>query len=109
MAEILKVLGQIIPTATTLTALYIVPVSKAAVVSSIVICNHNPTQTLFRISIAVSGAIDDPKQYIYYDLPLLGNDTFIATVGISLAAGDIIRVQSSLSLVSFNLLGIEVV
>lgn len=106
--EILKVLGQIVPTAITLTSLYTVPASKSAVISSIIVCNQNSSSILFRIAISVNGAALNSKQYIYYDLPLLPNDTFIATVGISLAAGDIIKVQSNTANVSFNLLGLEV-
>ena len=109
MAETLKVLGQVVPTATTLTALYTVPGSVSAVISSIIICNQNPATTIkFRISLAKSNAVDTPAQYIYYDLPLIANDTFIATVGISLAATDVVRVQSDTANVSFNLLGVEV-
>lgn len=110
MAETLKVLGQSVPTASTLTALYIVPGSTSAVVSSIIICNQNSSTTIkFRISLAKSGAADTPAQYIYYDLPLIANDTFIATVGISLAATDVVRIQSDTANVSFNILGVEVV
>lgn len=107
MAEALKVLGQIVPSATTLTAVYTVPAVTQATVSSISVCNQNATSVTFRISVAVNGAADDPKQYMYYDLPLLENDTFIATVGLSLAAGDVIRVRSSTANVSFNVFGVE--
>lgn len=107
MSETLKILGQSVPTATVLTTLYTAP--TAAVISSIIICNQNSSTIIkFRISLAKAGAVDTPAQYIYYDLPLISNDTFIATVGISLAATDVIRIQSDTSGVSFNLLGCEV-
>ena len=107
--EALQVLGQVAPAATTLTALYTVPSSTAASISSIIVCNQNSSGTgAFRVSIAVGGAADDPKQYIYYDLPLISNDTFIATVGISLAAGDIVRVQASSANFSFSVYGVQV-
>ena len=108
MTEILQVLGQIVPSANTLTPLYTVPGSISASVSSITICNQNSLDVLIRISIAVGGEADDPKQYLYFDLPLDGNDTFIATIGISLASGDIVRVQSNTENVSFNIFGVEV-
>lgn len=107
MAEALKVLGQIVPSANSLTAVYTVPALTQATVSSISICNQNATGIVFRISVAVNGAADDPKQYLYYDLPLLENDTFVATVGMSLAAGDVIRVRSNTANVSFNVFGVE--
>ena len=108
MTEILQVLGQIVPTANTLTTLYTVPGATSASVSSITICNQNLVEVLFRISIAIGGISDDPKQYLYYDLPLDGNDTFIATIGISLGAADEVRVQSDTASVSFNIFGVEV-
>src|ERR1700679_3815713 len=109
MGEILKVLGQSTPAATTLTNLYTVPSTYASVVSSITICNSNNSTILFRVSIAQAGASDSLQQYLYYDLPLAPNDTFIATIGISLAETDVIRIQSNTANVSFNLLGVEII
>lgn len=108
MVEILQVLGQIVPSPTTLTTLYTVPALTSASVSSIIVCNQNSTSILFRLSIAVAGVADNSKQYLYYDLPLDGNDTFIATIGISLGAADEVRVQSDTANVSFNIFGVEV-
>lgn len=109
MGESLKVLGQVTPAAVTLTTLYTVPSSFSAVVSSITVCNLNPSITAtFRVSIAQGGAADAPAQYIYFDLPILPNDTFIATIGVSLAMNDVVRVYSSNTNVAFNLLGVEV-
>lgn len=108
MTEILQVLGQLVPSANTLTPLYTVPGGISASVSSVIICNQTSSSILFRISVAVNGEADDPKQYLYFDLPLENNDTFIATVGISLASGDIVRVQSDTANVSFNIFGVEV-
>lgn len=109
MAETLRVLAQITPSANSLTALYTVPTLTSATISSILICNQNSSgSVIFRISVAISGAADDPKQYLYYDLPLSSNDTFIATIGVSLAAGDIVRVRADTTNVSFNVFGVEV-
>lgn len=108
MAEVLQVLGQIVPSPNTLTSLYTVPALLSASISSVIVCNQNSTTVLFRISIAVGGAGDDPKQYLYYDLPLDGNDTFIATVGLSLATTDVVKVQCNTGGVSFNIFGVEV-
>lgn len=106
MAESIKVLGQINPIAGVLTTAYTAP--NQAVVSSLSICNQSATPTTFRVSIAVAGAADDPKQYLYYDVPLSGNATFIATIGVTLGATDVIRVQSGGGVLSFNFFGSEV-
>jgi hypothetical protein len=106
--ETLKILGQLVPSSTTLSTLYTVPALTMASVSSLVVCNQNSGLWIaFRVSLAVSGAADDPNQYIYYDLPLDPNDTFIATIGVGLNAGDIVRVQASNTNISFNLFGVE--
>lgn len=107
MAEAQKILGQSAPAANTLADCYTAP--ARAVISSFTACNQSKTQDAqFRLAVAQGGAADDAKQYIYYDLPLFAADTFIATVGITLAAGDVVRVLSDTGLVSFNLFGVEV-
>ena len=86
MANTIKVLGQSKPSATTLTAAYTVPASTTATVSSFTVCNQSATPTSFRMSVAPAGAADATSQYIYYDVAIAGNDTFIATVGITMEA-----------------------
>lgn len=107
MSYATKVLGQLNPSATTLTALYTVPTATKTTGTSIVVANRSATPTSFRISVAVAGAADDAKQYLYYDVPISANDTFIATIGITLAATDVIRVYAGAATLSFNLFGIE--
>lgn len=109
MAEYLKVLAQVNPTANVLTDAYVVPANRSAAVSSIIICNVNPlTFCQFSISIAVNGAADTLKQYLYYLVPVDINDCFIATIGLSLAQNDVIRVLSTDGSTSFNIAGIEI-
>jgi hypothetical protein len=108
MANVYKILGQISPSATTETVLYTVPASTSAVCSSISICNRGGTQTTFRVSLSKAGASTTNKDYLYYDVTLAGNDTFIATIGISLATTDIVRVYSGNASLSFQLFGTEI-
>lgn len=108
MAQSLKVLGQSNPGATSLTAAYTVPASTEAVISTITIANRSTTATSFRVSIAVAGAADSNEQYIYYDIPIAGNDTFAATLGIALAATDVVRVYAAAATLSFNITGTEI-
>ena len=108
MATTRKCLGQSNPSAATLTDAYTVPASTQATVSSLVVCNRSATATTFRISVAIAGAANDNKQYLYFDTNIPGNDTFIATVGLTLAATDVIRVYATLATLSFGFFGIEV-
>src|SRR6478609_3949305 len=102
-----KVLGQSKPTATILTDLYTVPAATAATASTIMVCNQSATATSFRISVAPAGAADSPSQYLYYDVAIPGNDTFAATIGITLATTDKVRVYTTLATLSFSLFGME--
>lgn len=108
MADAYKVLGQSNPAATTSTDLYTVPAITSSLVSSLSICNTGGTSATFRISVAVAGAALNIKQYIYYDVSLPGNDTFIATLGISLGAADKIRIYASNANLVFQAFGAEV-
>ena len=107
MPTVYKVLGQSSPAATTETDLYTVPAATSAVASSVIICNRSSTLATFRISIAVGGGATANKDYIYYDLPLGANDTFIATIGVTLAATDKVKVYASTTNLSFSLYGSE--
>jgi hypothetical protein len=108
MATAYKVLGQSSPAATTETALYTVPAATSAVASSVIVCNRSAVLSTFRISIAIGGAATTNKDYIYYDLPIGANDTFIATIGVTLATTDVVRVYASNTNLSFSLYGSEI-
>lgn len=103
----LRVLGQINPSATTATTLYTVPATKSTAISTLTVCNRSTTATSFRVAIRPAGATLSNEHYVYYDCPILGNDTFCATIGLSLAATDVVTVYATLATLSFNLYGDE--
>ncbi len=108
MAETYKVLGQVNPAATTLTALYTVPALTQAIVSTITIVNRSATATTFRLAVAVAGAADSLMQYCGgYDTPIDGNAALSLTLGMTLGAGDVIRVYATLGTLTFNAFGEE--
>ncbi len=106
MAQTIRVLGQVAPNATTETDLYTVP-SASTVCSSIVICNRGSSATTFRVSVAVGGGTTGNKDYLYYDVSLAGNDTFISTIGITLSITDKVKVYAGNASLSFSLFGQE--
>jgi hypothetical protein len=108
MTDSLKVLGQVLPSAGVLTTAYTVPASTSTTVSSLVICNVSASSEAFRVSVAIAGAADTLAQYLYYDVFLDVADTFIATVGLSLATTDVIRVRSASGGVAFSIFGVEI-
>lgn len=107
MATTYKVLGQSKPGAASLTDAYTVPALTQACISTITVANQSATATKFRVSIAIAGAGDTAAQYIYYDIDIPGNNTFAATFGVTLGAGDVVRVYNTLATCSFNIYGCE--
>lgn len=107
MPTAVKVLGQSNPVAATATTLYTVPGTTSAVCSSVTVCNRSATATTFRIAVRPAGASLANQHYLYYDVPLGGNDTFVATIGLSLATTDVVTVYATLATLSFNLFGQE--
>jgi hypothetical protein len=103
-----KVLGQSNPAATTSTALYTVPASTEAVLSTIMVCNQAATQATFRVSVSVAGAALTDKEYIAYDSAVAGNGFVALTIGITLAATDVVRVYASTADISFSAFGSEI-
>jgi glucose-6-phosphate dehydrogenase assembly protein OpcA len=103
-----KVLGQVNPAATTATTLYTVGSDKSAVVSTITVCNQAASAATFRIAIRVAGSALSAEEYIAYDSTVSANDTTAFTLGITLAATDVITVYASTATVSFNAFGSEI-
>jgi hypothetical protein len=108
MAVAIKVLGQSAPSAATLTTLYTAPASTEAISSTITVCNRSATATAFRIAVRPAGAAAANEHYLYYDVPIAGNDTFTATTGMTLAATDVVSVYATLATLSFNFFGQEI-
>lgn len=96
------------PAAATVTDLYTVPAATNTVVSSVVVCNTSATPTTFRIAVAPLGAVDALSQYLYYDLTIAGNDTFIATIGMTLIATDKVRVYAAAATLTFTMFAVNV-
>lgn len=110
MAATYKVLGQVIPAATTNTTAYTVPGGKTAVISTITVCNQSVSaQSFFRIAIRVAGAALTASQYIAFDTFLDFKETKAFTLGITLGATDVVTVYSTTGNVSFGVFGSEIV
>ena len=102
-----KILGQVAPAITTEADLYTCP-TGSAVISTLMICNTNALQQTFRVSISAGGGATATKDYIYKDILIAGNDTFAATLGITLSTGDKIRVYASAANIAFSCYGQEI-
>lgn len=108
MATAYKILYQSNPAVNTLTNTYAVPALTSTVVSSIVVCNQGLSSAKFRVSAAAGAAVDSANQYLYYDEVIPANKTFIATVGITLATTDLLRIYTDSASLSFSFFGSEI-
>lgn len=111
MPTVYKVLGQSAPTGGIDTNIYTVPAATQVIISSITVCNRGTDDATFRVWVAINAAVTANAQYIYYDVPIAGNDTFIATVGITIDAADQVRVRGGGiggSNLTFQLFGSEI-
>jgi hypothetical protein len=108
MPTVYKVLGQSNPAATTATTLYTVPSATSTIVSSITICNQAAAVGTYRIAIRPAGATLATQHYIAYGVIIAANDTTVLTLGITLAATDVITVYGSSTSFSFSAFGSEI-
>ena len=108
MATAYKVLAQAAPSATTETTLYTVPAATSAVVSTIAITNQTGSSGTYRIAVRpAADASTTQKHYIVYGATVGASDSIMLTLGVTLAAGDLIRVYASSADMSFNAFGSE--
>ena len=107
MTDVLKVLGQVAPSATTATTLYTVPDLTLTTVSSLVVCNRSGSGVTYRASVRVSGAGADNKQFLFYDKALAANATDTHVIGMTLNQTDVVTVYGSDGNLTFNLFGVE--
>jgi hypothetical protein len=108
MATTFKVLGQSLPVANTFTTLYTVPAGNSAIISTLNICNTSFSNVTFRAAVRPAGATLTTAHYIAHDVALAAADSIALTIGMTLAATDVITVQSFQGNVAFNLFGSEI-
>lgn len=99
-------MGQANPAPATATTLYTVPAANSTVISTITIANLGAGAS-FRIACRPAGASLANSQYIAYDTGMAPNDTIGLTLGITLAATDVITVSANTGNVTFTAFGTE--
>jgi hypothetical protein len=106
-----KILGQVSPSAITESTLYTAPSLTSTVVSSISVCNQTASSATFRVAVqpsADAGSDAVAKHYLVYGTTVGAADTVILTIGVTMAAGDRIRVYASNANLSFSAYGSEI-
>jgi hypothetical protein len=108
MTTTYKVLGQSAPSANTATTLYTVPSANAAVCSTMTICNASGANANVSVQVAVANAASSTSQNLVSNNTVISGDTLFMTLGITLAATDVVRVTSTAANVAFQLFGSEI-
>ena len=103
-----KILGQKSPAATTDFNLYTVSGSKQAIINCITVANRDANSATYQISVRPDGATKTTDHYIAYDVQVGSNLSVALNLGITLDTNDVITVQSSSGLVTFNAYGVEI-
>jgi hypothetical protein len=108
MAMVYKVLGQKSPAATTDFNLYTVSGSKQAIINCITVANRDANSATYQISVRPDGATKTTDHYIAYDVQVDSNASVALNLGITLDTNDVVTVQSSSGLITFNAYGVEI-
>jgi hypothetical protein len=108
MANLYKVLGQQVPAANTLTTLYTVPAATNTVISTISIANYGASNASYSLSVGRAGAADSANQYFVRGATVPAADSIFLTIGLTLAATDVVRCNTSSATVAFNAFGSEI-
>jgi hypothetical protein len=87
---------------------YTVGSGKSAVVSTITVANRAASSATYRIAVRPLGATLANQHYIAYDSSVPANDSINLTIGITLAATDVVTVYASTANLSINLFGAEI-
>jgi hypothetical protein len=103
-----KVLGRKAAAATTAEELYATPSSSAAVISTIVVANRAASAKTYRIAVKpATGTTLANEHYLAYDIAIAANDSTALTLGITLAAGNVIVTYASSADLTFTAFGSE--
>ena len=107
MAIRYKVLGQKSPAANTAWDIYAVSGTKDSIINCITVANRNSDAATYRISVRPDAATLTDDMYVAYDVQIGSNSSVALNLGITLNQNDVVTVQSSSGLVTFNVFGAE--
>ena len=109
MATTYKILGQSAPANTSNADLISVGALKSQIISTLVIANVTATAATARIFVRIAGAAAAVSNAILYDASIPANSSANFTLGITLAATDVLSVRTSTaSALTFTAFGTEI-
>lgn len=109
MATTYKVLGQAAPADTNNADLITVGSGKSMVISTISVTNTTGTAATCRIFVRVAGATATTSNALAYDVSIPANDLKAITIGLTLAATDVVTVRTgTANALTFQAFGSEI-
>jgi hypothetical protein len=108
-----KILGQTLPTANTLSNVYVVPAATSTIVSTITITNQSSANANVDIIVRPVNETLSAKHYLLRTITIPRADTMILSPGLTLNAAVIVAVNNAVvtgetaANVSFNVFGVE--
>jgi hypothetical protein len=109
MAEAFKILGQSAPANTSNADMITVGAAKSQVVSTLVVANTTTSAATCRVFARIAGAAAAAGNSLIYDVTVLGNTTQTYSLGITLAATDVLTVQTgTANALTFTAFGSEI-
>lgn len=109
MANAYKILGQSAPANTSNADLITVGAAKSQVVSTLVVTNTTTSAATYRVFARIAGAAAATSNALVYDATCLPNTTVTLTLGITLAATDVITVRTdTANALTFTAFGSEI-
>ncbi len=93
MAIAYKVLGQTAPTTTANVNLLTIDAGKSVAISTINVSNHTAAAATYRIFVRIGGATAGIGNDISYDITVPAKAKIAETIGVTLAATDVVTVQ----------------
>jgi hypothetical protein len=109
MPSAYKILGQSAPTGTSNTDMITVGAGKSQIISTLVIANTTATAATARVFARIGGAAAAASNAIVYDTSIAGNTTVSLTIGVTLAATDVLTVRTgTANALTFTAFGSEI-
>lgn len=99
------ILAQLAIPAAVEQVLLAVPANSKARIQGFTFTNRSGSADTFRLSFSLRGAATSSKDYVYYNLPLDANDTFLSELDFTLDGTGVVRVFCSLGNISVTMYG----
>lgn len=109
MATAYKILGQSAPANTSNADLITVGASKSQVISTLVVANTTTSAATCRVFARIAGAAAATGNAVIYDASIAANSVATFTLGITLAATDVLTVRTgTANALTFTAFGSEI-